>query len=189
MESKRFWDFVFELGQLRRIKHEGWRLIGVEHPESVADHSLRVAQIAFVLAHLEGDADPFETAVIGLFHDIGECRIGDVHRVASRYVTRDEARAVQEQTERLDDDIGQKIFGLWKQAEERSTKAGTIAKDADYLEQAAMAKEFIEKGHAHAQGWVNNIAVALRTESAKKMLAEIVNSNSNDWWQGLKKLT
>ena len=41
--------------QLRRIKHEGWRLIGVDNPESVADHSLRAGKIA-------KDADLLEAA-------------------------------------------------------------------------------------------------------------------------------
>ena len=37
-----------------------------------------------------------------IFHDIGECRIGDIHRVANRYINSDEERAVKEQTEKLD---------------------------------------------------------------------------------------
>ena len=49
-------NFLFELGQLKRVKHEGWRLVGVEHPESVAEHSLRAAQIGYVIAALENEA-------------------------------------------------------------------------------------------------------------------------------------
>lgn len=47
---KKIITFIFELVQLRRIKHEGWRLVGIDNPESVAEHSLRAAQIGYILA-------------------------------------------------------------------------------------------------------------------------------------------
>ena len=53
MENKDILKFLFELGQLKKVEHEGWRLAGVENPETVTDHSLRAAQIAYVLARLE----------------------------------------------------------------------------------------------------------------------------------------
>ena len=187
MDTKVLWKFIFELGQLRRIKHEGWRLIGVEQPESVAEHSLRAAQIGFVLARLEGYERPEEVAAIGIFHDLEECRVGDLHRIASRYVEADKERAAREQTEPLGA-IGKEIFGLWLQDERRDTRAGVIAKDADYLEMAAMAKEHQERGLTFAQDWLTNIAAALVTGSAKKLMAELSSVNSNDWWQGLKKI-
>jgi len=45
--------FIFECFQLKRIKHEGWRIIGVENPDSVAAHSLSASQIAYILAQKE----------------------------------------------------------------------------------------------------------------------------------------
>jgi len=187
MDVKTVWNFIFELGQLRRIKHEGWRLIGVEQPESVAEHSLRAAQIAYILAVLEEYPDPNECAAIGIFHDLEECRIGDLHRVASRYVTADKERAAREQTAALDE-VGERIFKLWLQDERRDTLAGIIAKDADYLEMAAMAKEHLEQGRAQARDWLENISKALKTESAKKLFAELEKTDSSDWWHGLKKI-
>ena len=38
MTNKNIINFIFELKQLSRIKHEGWKIIGIEDPESVADH-------------------------------------------------------------------------------------------------------------------------------------------------------
>jgi len=187
MDIKNIWKFIFELGQLRRIKHEGWRLAGIEHPESVADHSLRVAQIGYVLAVLEGHPAPCEVAAIGVFHDIEECRVGDIHRVASRYVEADKPRAAKEQLAPLGT-LGDGIFKLWSQDEKQDTAAGIIAKDADYLEMAAVAKEYVEQGFASAQDWINNISKALKTESAKRLMASLQSVNSTDWWQGLKKL-
>jgi len=187
MENKNILNFFFELGQLRRIEHEGWRLAGIDHPESVADHTLRAAQVAYVLAHMEGYQNPAEVCAIVVFHDIGECRVGDIHKVANRYVTSDEGRAVKEQLEKLDV-LGEDIYSLWKQVEHKDTKAGIIAKDADLLEQAVMGKEYLERGYTFAQDWINNVSKRLQTKSAKRLLAGLKDSHSNDWWQGLKKL-
>jgi putative hydrolases of HD superfamily len=54
----------------------------IEHPESVAEHSFRTAVIGYLLASIEG-ADPARTALLCLFHDSQESRIGDVPLVGS----------------------------------------------------------------------------------------------------------
>ena len=41
-------NYIFELGQLKRIKQEGFRLNGIDKPHSVAAHSLRAAQIGYI---------------------------------------------------------------------------------------------------------------------------------------------
>ncbi|MFH1073327.1 MAG: HD domain-containing protein [Nanoarchaeota archaeon] len=178
-------NFIFELGQLKRIKHEGWRLVGVQHPESVAEHSLRASQIAYILAQLEKYDHPEEACAIAVFHDIGECRIGDLHKVANRYVSADEERAVAEQLHNLGS-MKADILSLWKQAEEKNSTAGIIAKDADLLEIAFTAKEYMEQGHAAAEDWIKNVSARLETKSAQELLETMKTMTSTDWWKGLK---
>jgi hypothetical protein len=48
-------EFVFEMGILKRMRRAGWWHVGVRDPESVAEHSLRVAQLASLIAAQEGD--------------------------------------------------------------------------------------------------------------------------------------
>ena len=78
--------FIFEALHLKHVKHEGWRIIGVEHPDSVAEHSLCAAQIAYIIAKMEG-VDACKCATMLLWHDMTEARIGDLHRNASKYLT------------------------------------------------------------------------------------------------------
>jgi putative hydrolase of HD superfamily len=40
----------YELGLLKRIRRTGWWHVGVRDPESVAEHTMRVAQMAGLLA-------------------------------------------------------------------------------------------------------------------------------------------
>lgn len=48
-------------------------------PKSVAEHSLRVAQLAALIASEEGGDDPARAAYLGLWRDSQETRIGDLH--------------------------------------------------------------------------------------------------------------
>jgi putative hydrolase of HD superfamily len=187
MQSREILKFFFEMGHLSRVKREGWRLLGIEHPESIADHTLRAAQIGWVMAHMEGNANPHEVAAMLIFHDMGETRIGDIHKLANRYITADEARAVTEQTTRLGA-IGPKVLDLWNQIEDRSSPAGIIAKDADLLELAVRAKEYMEQGYREANEWFEAAQTRVKTETAKKLIAELREVSSNEWWHGLKKL-
>ena len=59
------------------------------------------AQIGYVLAQMEGHPEPEKIATMLIFHDIAECRVGDIHRVAHRYVGADEEQAVEDQTRPL----------------------------------------------------------------------------------------
>jgi len=186
MSHKPLIKFIFEMAQLRRIKHEGLRFAGVDHPLSVADHALRSAQIAFFLAKMEKYENPYEVVTMMVFHDIGECRIGDIHKVASRYIKADEEGAVRDQVRPLED--GDEILSLWRQCDKRTSVPGVIAKDADYLEKAFTAKEYLETGHMTTDDWIQTVKKHLQTKSAKTLLAEMVKMRSTDWWDGLKKI-
>ena len=78
-------DFIFEIGQLKRIPHIGWLHAGVKDPERVGEHVFRATQIAYLLADLEG-ADVMKTTLMTLIHDNGEARIGDHDLITQSYI-------------------------------------------------------------------------------------------------------
>lgn len=181
--------FFFELGQMWRVKHAGWSCAGVSDAESIAEHSHRAAEIGFVLATLEG-CSPEKTTLMVLIHDNGEARVNDTHRVANRYIDmkKAESNAAKEQFDRLPEKASKLFHKLYQEFEERKTKEAVCAKDADYLEQAITAKEYIDLGYKGCQDWIDNIKKALKTSSAKKLILEIEKTDFNEWWKGLKKL-
>lgn len=184
--------FFSELGMSRRYQRSGPKLSGVKNPENIAEHIFRAAQIAYVLAYLE-DANPEKTASIVLFHDNGEFRVGDQTKVAARYfdISKAEKQAFDEQTDNLPESLAQRIRKLYSQFESRNTKEGVVAKDADWLETAITAKEYLELGYKGQQNWIDNVRKALETKSAKELLSYIEKQKdfTNSWWQGLKKMT
>ncbi len=184
--------FLSEIQMLKRQDHNGFRLAGLNHADSLADHSLACAQIAFILAESEG-ADPYKSATLCIFHDNNETRIGDHHKVSARYLNTKEAeiKAEIEQFEYVDDTIGDKILPLLKEKRDRNTIEGIVAQDADWLEAAIQAKIYLEQGFSGCQNWIDNVEKVLETNSAKQLLAEIKSTKdfTNIWWQDLKKMT
>lgn len=187
---KRIVNFFFELGMLKRGKHQGVCLAGVTHPDSLADHSARASLIAYILAFLEG-ADSEKCAMMCLLQDLPEMRVGDHHKVSARYLSTHAAenRVFKEQLENLPKEIAEKWQRYFNEFNRRNTKEGIVAKDADWLEMALTARELVIQGHHGMQNWIDNVRKALETDSAKEILKVIEESDLNDWWQNLKKMT
>lgn len=181
-------NFFFELRQLRDAPRSGWQIIGVPNAESVAEHSARTAQIAYTLAILEEHPHPEHVATMALFHDIAECRTGDLHKIAQRYVDADERSVVEGMTEPIGK-AGEAIRELWYEAEERTSSASLIAKDADLLDVAVSAREYMSSGFPAAEDWYVNAGTLLQTEHGKRLWVELGKADPNAWWRGLKKLS
>lgn len=184
--------FCSEVQMLKRLEHVGFKLAGVEEKDTLSSHVVVAAQIAFVLAELEG-SDPYKAAAINLFHDNHEARIGDHNKVSARYI---DTHAAEKESEKehfanLPSEIGKKILKILDEKHNRNTKEGIIAQDADWLEVAIQAKIFAEQGHKGCNDWIENVENALETRSAKEILAKIKTDPDfiNCWWHGLKKMT
>lgn len=189
--NKNIVKFLSELGVSRRLQRSGPKVSGVKNSENVAEHVYRAAQIGYILAFLEG-ANPEKTAAMILFHDNGEIRVGDQHKVAKRYfnIEKAEEKAFKEQVKNLPDKLSQRITQLFNEFNRRKTKEAIVAKDADWLEAAITAKEYLERGYQGQIQWIKNVKKALNTDSAKQLLNLIVQENDfiNVWWKKLKKL-
>jgi len=191
MDIQKIANFIFELSQLKRQRHAGFQLVGVKNPDTVAEHAFRAAQIGYILAVMEEDADPAKVTTMLVIHDNPETRVGDQHKVAARYFSKKEAEAqvTQDQLALLGEQIQEKWSNYLGEYKERNTKEGIVAKDADWLEVAFQAKEYLDLGYNGAQEWIDNVERALETESGKKLLAEMKETKFTDWYDGLKKMT
>lgn len=189
VESKSIANFFYEAGNLKRVRRSGWWLINIENPESVADHSFRAAVIGYVLACLE-KVNTGRVTLMCLFNDFHEARINDLHKVGHRYINFREAetKAHKEQTEPLGD-IGNDIFSFHNEFQQQKTKESLVARDADLLECLVQAREYMKIGYTDAQDWIDNTLPLFATDSAKRLAHELIETDPNDWWRGLKKIS
>ena len=167
-------NYIYEIGQLKRVQRSGWWLAGISNPESVAEHSFRTAILGYVLASLER-ADPMKTAMLCLFHDTHETRINDLHQVAKRYIATEtgEREAFSEQVERLPEKIASDVRLLISDYEGKESLESKVAHDADLLECLIQAREYQSQGYTDVQDWIVNCQAGLKTTSAQQLAAEI----------------
>ena len=182
-------NFFFEAGQLQRVNRSGWWLIGIKDPEKVSDHVYRSCIVAYILAKLE-KVDENKVLKMSLLHDFQETRINDLHKVGHRYIDFRNAEnvAFKEQIKLLPENISEEISKLFEENGKDKTKEGIVVRDADLLDNALSAKEYLHMGYKDAQNWLDNISKTLKTESAKKLFNIIIKTNPNEWWKNLKKI-
>ena len=191
MNIKKIVNFIFEINQLKRQRRSGFQFIVVKNPDTVAEHVFRAAQIGYILAVLEGDVNPEKVVAMLVIHDNGEDRIRDQNKIGSRYFSNQKAeqQAFGDQIKNLGNEIEKKWQKYFLEYENRSNKEGVVAKDADWLEAAFQAKEYLDLGYDMAKNWIDNVAKALETKSAKKIIIEMKKTNFTDWWKDLEKMT
>lgn len=69
--------FLHDLGRLKALRRQGWIDRDVEAPESVADHSFRLALMSWIVAGRLGLRRE-RAMVLALVHDVPEARAGDL---------------------------------------------------------------------------------------------------------------
>lgn len=188
-ETKELTNFFFEIGQLKRVKRSGWWCAGISQPESVAEHCFRAALIGYFLAEKKGLSTE-RVVLMLLMHDLTEARINDLHKVCQRYIdlSKAERRVIEAQAGQLGKHMGKEYKAVMREFLEMRSKEAIVARDADLLECAIQAKEYMEQGYKDAENWVINIGKKLKTKEAKKILAEVKKTNLRDWWEKLKKV-
>src|SRR3989338_5584881 len=166
--------FFFEIGTLKWAERSGWAVTGISKPEVIAAHAYRATVISYVLAQLEG-CDKDKVMRMLLFHDVPESRTGDLHKVAQNYIEthEGEAKAAADQSKLLPPSLGSEYIELIKEFNEKRTKEAVVAKDADYLEAAVTAKEYLMNGYKHTEDFLERIKKDLVTKSAKMIFGEI----------------
>lgn len=69
-------DFLIKVGYLKNLKRRGWVLRGVKNSESIADHTFRLALMAWVLGREQG-LNSAKLVKMALVHDFCETYSGD----------------------------------------------------------------------------------------------------------------
>ena len=174
--------FVHELGHLKQSVRTGWWLAGVKQPETVAEHSFRTAALAYFLAILEG-ADAERTAILALFHDAPEARLGDIPSVGKKYLDKaDEDKVAWDQIAGAPLPVVEAYTSIISEFRERATPESRLARDADKLECLAQAIEYAAHGYPRAQEWISASHAALESESGRAMAAAMRQADPDRWW-------
>ncbi|HNS51535.1 MAG TPA: HD family hydrolase [Anaerolineae bacterium] len=136
-------DLLLEAAVLKWTARTGWRMRGVQDPESVAEHSFGVGLVALTMADLLAadaggpDLDVGRLLQIALLHDLGEARLTDLPASAVQLLGSDakrsaEVAAMQPLLSVLPSRA--RLEAAWLEFEDASTPEGRLVRDADKVE-------------------------------------------------------
>jgi len=110
--------------------------------------------------------------------------------VCTRYINLREAekKAFSEQMDQLPDDISGDMRQAMNELWDDTTPEAIVARDADILECMIQAKEYYDNGWQQANDFFEKAGTVLRTETAKKLAAELGEWDSRQWCSRLAKL-
>ena len=144
-------EFATTIGRLKTTPRTGWVRQGVPRPESVADHSWRVAALALLLVG-RTDVDVGTCMQMAVVHDLAECLVGDI--APDDNVPKDEKQRLEHAAiERLATELskanglrGMKsqkhLMDLFQAYEARESKESQLVKDLDLLDMIVQAGEY-----------------------------------------------
>lgn len=70
-------NFLLKAGKLKRMRRSGWVLRKVKDPETITEHSFRLAIMGWLLGKRKG-VNPEKIIKLALIHDLGEVYSGDI---------------------------------------------------------------------------------------------------------------
>lgn len=153
-------------GALKRLPRQGWLHLGVPDPESVADHTFRVALMTLLLAQDDPAINAERALVLALCHDLPEALAGDAtpfdEALADESVDRDllfrsrsayseradqakrvaEEAALEQMTAGLTESLRALIEDAWEEYDAGRTAEARLVRQIDKLEALLQAHEY-----------------------------------------------
>jgi len=185
MNLERDVELLYEIGTMRHMART-WHQFGGISFANLAEHTLRVAWIALILAKHE-QADFGKTIQLALIHDLPETRTGDVNYLTRMYTDRKEQSAIEDTL--AGTSIGEEINALWYEYEEQKSLEAKIVKDADNLDCDFELMEQTSNGNTIRETLRptrEKVFSKLRTETAKCLFQAIQSSDPHSWHMSSK---
>lgn len=114
--SKKIVNFMLLAGKVKKVQRTGWIREGMPEPETVAEHTYRVAILARILAE-KLRLNPDKLVSMAIFHDLAEGILGDpVTQRGKKQVSQHDDQKEIQLMKKIFTDLGRKdFFKYWKE--------------------------------------------------------------------------
>ena len=151
--------------------------VGIEHPESVADHSYGTAIMAMVLS----DSHKLDTEKIlkmALIHDLAESITGDFmpEEISRENKKIAEGDAMKEILSTLPNNLADEYDKIWQEYMQTDTKESILLHEIDKLEMAIQAVKYSSEGFSNEK--LRLFVDSARKEIRSKELLDILDTLS-----------
>lgn len=141
-----FVKFLEIAGRLKRTPRAGWVEVGIQQPESVADHTFRTSILCMIYADMEG-IDQLKLLRMALIHDLPEAIIGDLTpSKKTKESKKKEDAAINQILNLLPKKQREKYITVWNEYQEGKTREAKAVRQLEKLEMALQAKEYEKAG-------------------------------------------
>ncbi len=172
--------FIEEIGKLKKVKRAGWIREGIKTPESVTDHSYRLAILAMIFSS-ELKVDQSKFIKMALIHDLGELEIGDI--IIERWgkgelkIRKERERGERKALEAIFDGIDGKdeYLKLFDEYTKQKTKEAKLLRELDKLETAFKAFEYEKETGKDLSEFFVNAKINISNKILKKILIGFTN--------------
>lgn len=168
--------FAKIVGKLKKLKRTGWVKNHVLNPESVAEHSFRVAVLVMILAP-KTKVDQLKCIKMALIHDIGEAEIGDIITFHGKMQMSDplakakkERKAIKRILSLIDTEEYIKIFDEF---ESNKTRNAQFIRQLDKLEMGIQAMEYEKQQKIDLEPFFVNTRTHVLDNYLKEILQKI----------------
>lgn len=138
-------------GRLKSERRRGWVIkLGMKNPESVADHSYRVALMSMVYGDARG-LDTMKAVRMAILHDLAEAMVGDSTPGERRpeEKRRLESDAMRKMLKELPASLSRTYYDSWLEFEEGDSPEARLVRQLDKVEMAIQASEYLEEDPAN----------------------------------------
>ena len=171
-------NFFQKILILKTIPRQGWKeKLGINHPESVADHSYAVSTMSMILSDLEG-LNTEKIIKMALLHDLAESIIGDItpNTITDNEKILKENQAMKQILKNLPDKIAKSYLEIWNDYQNNSSQESNLLHDIDKLEMAFQAKFYQEKGITKEKllTFFNSANAEIKNQNLRNILSNII---------------
>ena len=147
-------EFFHIAGKLKLEKRRGWIIKKVKEPESVSDHSFRLALLVMVFAERQG-LDVCKAMKMALVHDLPEAICGDVavriqeelQQIPNKEKEEREEKAFEKELKLLPESASEEFRKLFGEFNKRESKEAKLVYELDRLEALFQATEYEKEGN------------------------------------------
>lgn len=177
MNSKKVIKLAQQVNLLKGLPRTGWLNKNIKNPESVAEHTWRVAILAMILGP-ELKVNQEKLVKMALIHDLGEASIGDLVWERGNKVVGSQQEKHKDELEAVKEMFGNtypEYLELWKEFEKQETPEAKALKLFDKLEMVMQALDYEKNGYAKndLQEFWDNSEKYLKNSELEELFAQL----------------
>ena len=171
-------DFFQKVLELKNVPRQGWKeKLGINNPESVAEHSYSTSVMSMVISDLE-ELDSEKIIKMALLHDLAESVIGDItpNQITKNEKINKENHAMKQILKNLPNKIAEQYFEIWNDYQKNSSQEAKLIHDIDKLEMAFQAKFYQNNGISKEklQTFFNTAKKKIKNENLRNILSNFI---------------